>query len=70
MKILGWILFAWGVFSAAISLFGLISYPEYSKQQVPQLLFGIALIGGGYYLVNRAKVKKKEQQDKDKWNNG
>ncbi|MDR2652907.1 MAG: hypothetical protein LBC68_11465 [Prevotellaceae bacterium] len=36
---------------------------------VGQIFFNIGIIGTGIYLIDRAEDRKKNQEDKDKWEN-
>lgn len=56
-----------GALNILMNGIGLCTEPEYAEQQTRLLFFGIAMFGGGIYLIKRAKSKRQEQEDRDKW---
>lgn len=68
MKIGGIISLIIGVVNLIIGIGGLST--QYADQAGGKIGFGIGAIVLGIYLLNRAKKKKEEQLEKDKWNKG
>lgn len=68
MKVGGIIALIFGVLNLIIGIGGLST--RYVNQATEKIGFGIGAIVLGLYLINRANKKKKEQKDKEKWNNG
>lgn len=68
MKIGGIILIVFGGLSVIGAVAGFTS--EYADRAARSFGLGIGFVILGAYLINRAKKKKEEQKEKDKWNNG
>jgi hypothetical protein len=47
-----------------------IEHTEYAGRAVRQIFFQIGLVGVGIYLIQRANKKKREREEKEKWNSG
>ncbi|AFU69138.1 hypothetical protein P700755_002361 [Psychroflexus torquis ATCC 700755] len=67
MKIIGIILIIIGAINVITGFAGLTS--NYADQAISSIGFGIGFIVLGAYLINRAKKKKEEKEEKDKWEN-
>jgi len=67
MKIIGIILIIIGAINVITGFAGLTS--DYADQAISSIGFGIGFIVLGAYLINRAKKKKEEKEEKDKWEN-
>lgn len=70
MKATGIILIIFGILNIVMSLGALSSSVGDPGQLGPKIIMGIGLGGLGIYLIQRANNKKKEQEDKDKWDKG
>ncbi len=68
MKVGGIISIIFGLLSFIVGIAGLST--KYADKAVGNLGWGIGLIVLGFYLLNRARQKKEEQNEKDKWSNG
>ncbi len=67
MKIGGIISIILGAINIIIGFAGLSS--KYADQATSKLGFGIGLLVLGLFLINRAKKRKEEQDEKNKWKN-
>lgn len=70
MKIAGIILVVLGSLNFIGSLIGISSNPELADRLGRSLFMAIGFLGLGIYLINRANNKKKEQEEREKWNSG
>jgi ABC-type uncharacterized transport system permease subunit len=67
MKIAGIVLVVLGGFVLIGDIYGLSTQYDHTDIIIKQLVIAIGLIGLGIYLINRTIDKKKEQEDKEKW---
>ena len=69
MKIGGIIILVIGALNFLIAIIGIVQVPEYAKQIGTQFSSAIMFICLGIFMISRAKKKKIEKDEKDKWNN-
>jgi hypothetical protein len=70
MKATGVILSILGVLNIIMSLGALSANSGDPGQLGPKIVIGVGLLGLGIYLIQRANSKKKEDEDRNKWNRG
>ena len=68
MKIGGIIAIIFGAINLIAGIAGMGS--QYADQASGKIGFGIGATLLGVFLISRAEKNKKEQEEKDKWNNG
>ena len=70
MKVLGYILIVLGILDVVTGFIGLSEAPaEYSTQMGGRIIWGIIFGVGGFFLIKKAKEKKKCKEDDAKREN-
>lgn len=67
MKVFGWFLLVSGFFSFIMAIVAVSVHPELVGQKLSGAIMCLVL---GGFLLWRAKKKKEEQEEADKWKNG